>query len=175
MNSEESQYLLKLTSKRGEIIDFVAASEMIMSKFISLHYFGKIKQDFINEVLEDEYFSLHLRTKLLEKLLKKYEDINFPFKQWRKLQRIRNIVAHTRKDTDIHIDLISGKRTMGKSYYMYQGEKKEAEEIHSKFEELKEVIFPSLQLLLRKFGLNLAEVSIDKVVSGGVPLEEIKQ
>ncbi len=87
----------EVQSERGRIISNFAFLEMIISQFIANHYSSITKTKFIEEVLEDEFFSFELKKRLFRKILKNYfKEIEnkFPNKEFSRMQTIRNIIAH---------------------------------------------------------------------------------
>ena len=53
---------------------------------------------------------------------------------------------------------------MGKSFYIHQGQRMGATEIENDFEELKKIVFPGLQSLLKKYGISFGSVKIGEIL-----------
>lgn len=80
---------------RADVLEELSGIESFINIIISNHYFGKTCDDFVIEVLQDEYFSFALRGNILKKILKKrdfYE--RKKFENFSELGRIRNKFAH---------------------------------------------------------------------------------
>lgn len=87
----------EIQNNRGKIISNFAFLETIISLFITNYYFGKTNTQFIEEVMDDEFFSFELKRRLFTKIIKHHfkEKIDkFPNKEFRRMQEIRNIIAH---------------------------------------------------------------------------------
>jgi len=83
----------KLTRQRGEVIERFINIEVIVNTIICQHYFGKVRLDFLLEVLCDEYFSFGLKCNLLKKIT---ADTDAGASQdLRRAGRIRNCFAHS--------------------------------------------------------------------------------
>ena len=59
----------ELTEARGQIIEDSIDLETMINLVISIHYLGKISSQFYYEVLYDEYFTLGLKLRILEKII----------------------------------------------------------------------------------------------------------
>lgn len=80
---------------KGKATSTFAYIEVLISLFITVHYFGSKNEPFIEEVLEHDYFSFELKKRILYKILKKhYPGHSFPNKNLDDLQQIRNLIAH---------------------------------------------------------------------------------
>jgi hypothetical protein len=82
----------KLSKYRAEVIEKFITIETLIDSIICQHYFKKMLMNFWLEVLYDEYFSFHLKRRILEKIVKdidrqKVQDLN-------RLNNIRNYFAH---------------------------------------------------------------------------------
>lgn len=155
--STDSEILKEATRQRGEILDGIASVEETLNYFISIHFFKSINIDFISKVLEHPYFGLELRTQIVGAILKEhYSKINFPFKEWQELQKIRNVVAHAPKKAEVTINP-DGTRTMSSVFYPYRGEQWNTDQIFGSYVELLEVVkkglegLPNLSLQVKPF------------------------
>lgn len=87
----------ELISKyRSEVIERTINVEWLINAIISQHYFKRVVRPFLLEVLYDEYFSFGLRRRILEKIVKdfdqrKLQDLN-------RVNRIRNYFAHCNQE-----------------------------------------------------------------------------
>lgn len=145
----------KYTFERGANLATMAAIEDTINAFVSVHYFGSFNENFASEMLESEYFPLHLRIKVVKTILRKhYPEINFPFSELEEMQRLRNIMAHIVTKTDL-----SGTAetvAVGESFYPYQGVRHPVEEVHARFKELEDKVvaglgtLPGIKLMIKK-------------------------
>jgi len=77
--------------KRSEVIETAINIEWLIGIIICQHYLHKIDSHFLFEVMYDEYFTMGLKRKILEKIVDK-ESINI--EKLNRLIRIRNNFAH---------------------------------------------------------------------------------
>jgi hypothetical protein len=85
-----------LSKYRSEVIERFINIEWIINAVISQHYFRKVIEPFLFEVLYDEYFSFALKRRIIEKVIKnvdksKIQDLN-------RLNTIRNYFAHCNQE-----------------------------------------------------------------------------
>lgn len=76
---------------RGLIIERSVNIESLVNVIISMHFFKVPRLDFIEMVLEDEYFSAGTRVSILERLVKIDSSL---LGKIRELHKIRNVFAH---------------------------------------------------------------------------------
>jgi len=92
----------KTTSEhRSEVIEKSINIEWLVSAIITQHYFKRTYEPFLLEVLYDEYFSFGLKSKILEKIIKKVDTISMDKSIINKLNRlntIRNYFAHCNQE-----------------------------------------------------------------------------
>ena len=136
----EKEDLNERTFNRGKIIEDVSVIEESIGIFISIHYFAKINEEFIAEVLEDESFGLQLLKNILGAILKSHHpDIRFPFSELDELQGIRNIIAHAKKKIDATY-YTDKEPTSTEPYYMRRGKKRDAKKLEGRFYKLKDIV-----------------------------------
>lgn len=78
---------------RTEVIERAIAIDSLLSLAITNHYFKNIQNDFLLEVMYDEYFSTGLKIRILKKIFSKDID-NKKEAAIRRIFSIRNIYAH---------------------------------------------------------------------------------
>jgi hypothetical protein len=90
-----------LLMRRGKAIQGFSFVEHVISRFIACSYFKPEDQDqldcFVEEVMEEQYFSFELKHRLFIKILRgRFPKIytSFPRKALKDMQELRNIIAH---------------------------------------------------------------------------------
>jgi len=86
----------EVSKYRSEVIEKFINLETVINAIISQHYFGKVRFDFLTEVLYDEYFSFGLKRRILERIV---PDIDKEKLQGLcRLNIIRNYFAHCNQE-----------------------------------------------------------------------------
>jgi hypothetical protein len=85
----------ELTEARGQIIEDSIDLETMINLVISIHYLGKVSSQFYYEVLYDEYFTLGLKLRILEKIVPQAKADKKHIDNLRRLSAIRNYFAHS--------------------------------------------------------------------------------
>ncbi len=82
-----------LSQQRAEVIEKFINLEWIINAIISQHYFGKVRIDFILQVLYDERCSFSLKREVLKKIVPTLDQMQI--EKLNRLNNIRNYFAHT--------------------------------------------------------------------------------
>lgn len=139
-----------ISAERGKVMQFFSVIEGLMNSYICAHYFKTNENlDFFRNILENEYFTTHLRIKAFEGILKEQDTKTaFPFETLRRLQNIRNIVAHrpeyqgvapTPDGTSV--------QNKGEAFYFHQGKRLEISKLHQEFFKKKDEVIAALNKL----------------------------
>lgn len=86
----------KLSKYRSEVIEKFINTEWLINSIISQHFLGKIKENFLLQVLNDEYFNFALRRNILEKIVPEFDKKKM--QDLRELNKIRNYFAHCNQE-----------------------------------------------------------------------------
>lgn len=86
----------QLSKWRAEVIERAINVEWLINAIICQHYLKKTFENFLLEVLYDEYFSFALKRRILEKILSQIDNENNKPKidQLNRINIIRNYFAH---------------------------------------------------------------------------------
>jgi len=149
MIKEDSEEKLKdIKIKRGYVATNFAYIESVIARVITIHYFKANDEEFLSEVLEDEYFNFGLLLNILEKIIKKESIKDFPIGKLRRLQKLRNIIIHSQiiakamtfKDQPkiIDIDVIK---------FKHGGKELDVDLIFNEYDDIEKVIKLALEAL----------------------------
>ncbi len=145
---EADAELEKIKNKRGEIVTNFAYIELLIKNICSVHYLGKIDENFLGEVLEDEYFGFALLRNIFEKLLKKHPEVKFPMGKLRELSKLRNIIAHAQVTAE---GIIKNPKipsvSIQRMVFRHSGDVRDTNETFSRYDELKSAIQEKVKLL----------------------------
>lgn len=138
--AENERQLNEIKLKRGWVATNFAFLEGVIARIICVNYFGKDNEEFVEDVLEDEYFNFGLLVKIFEKVVKK-KNIEFPVGKLRRLQALRNIIIHSQI---VAVgDMIQGSNkivALGNPEFKNGGKKLIIKEVFSEYDKLEEEI-----------------------------------
>jgi len=77
---------------RGEVMEKSINIEWIVHAIISQHYFGRVRIDFVSQILFDEYCSFALKRRVLTKICPELQGA--VEQQLNRINAIRNLFAH---------------------------------------------------------------------------------
>lgn len=119
---------------RGRLIQKFASIEYGINDFIARRYSKEDHMNLMVDILEDPYFSTELRLRIFKAALKKYcpeKDAAAITKPLKKLQELRNIIAHA-----VTVEDVDGPET-GIGYYLYKNTKVYVADIHAQFDDVR--------------------------------------
>lgn len=156
----ESERSRRYTHERAVFLEETVFVEEGMNYFISAHFSQASKLiEFVANVLEDEYFSLHLRIRIFEKILNAIHPVvQFPVKELHQVQKFRNILAHVSRKQDYHL-VKNEKPKLGETFYPYQGYRYLVDKLHTDFRTALDVVLTAMGNLR---GLNFAKAKVDE-------------
>ncbi len=140
----------EIQNARGGVSTNFASIEYFIARFVTAHYFNGPNETFLAEVLEDEYFSFGLLTKIFDKILQqdseKYK--KFPMQKLRRLQKLRNIIVHARLQSAVTLDDSGeGIREIGETYFHHAGKDHKVVDIFNEYEKLRAIVQPAVASL----------------------------
>ncbi len=136
MNQSTEHFLI-----RGRVITNFAFLEAAISDFIAHHYFqnSNLKEAFLSEVMEEQYFNFDLKRRLFIKILEKYPEFRnkMKLKQFQSMQEIRNILAHGTYE----------KNENGERCFRRGGINYLADDLLNEYQQLRKVVQPLMEEL----------------------------